>query len=115
MRFLRPTTPRPRTARDGFTLIELMITLVMLAVVVAVIATVMIGSQRSKAETEARIEAQQSARSISDLIAADLRTAGYQVDDNTVPHQPAFAYVDSTEILINTNLSPVSVPTRCAN
>jgi hypothetical protein len=41
------------------------------------------------------------------MIAADLRTAGYQVDDNTIPHQPPFAYVDSTEILINTNLSPV--------
>ena len=107
MRFPRPMVPRPRTARDGFTLVELMITLVMLALVVAVIATVMIASQRSKADTEARIDAQQSGRSISDLIAADLRTAGYQVDDNTVPHQPPFAYVDSTEIMINTNLSPV--------
>jgi prepilin-type N-terminal cleavage/methylation domain-containing protein len=102
-------TIRPRTARAGFTLVELMITLVMLAMVVAVIATVLIASQRSKADTEGRIEAQQSGRAISDMIAADLRTAGYQVDNNTIPNQPPFAYVDSMEIMINANIDPYPV------
>jgi prepilin-type N-terminal cleavage/methylation domain-containing protein len=105
MRFPRPTVSRPRTARAGFTLIELMITLVLLAIVVAVIATVMIGSERSKADTEGRVEAQQSGRAISDLIAQDLRTAGYDTDVDAVPPQPPFAYVDSVEIMINTNLN----------
>src|SRR5689334_19774329 len=99
-------TARPRTARAGFSLVELMITLVLLAVVVAVIATVMIGSQRSKADTEGRLEAQQSGRVISDVIAQDIRTAGYGTDTDASPPQPPFAYVDSTEIEINTNLDP---------
>jgi len=94
---------RPRTARAGFSLVELMITLVLLAVVVAVIATVVIGSQRSKADTEGRIEAQQSGRAISDIIAQDIRTAGYGTDNNTIPNQTPFAYVDSVEIQINVN------------
>jgi prepilin-type N-terminal cleavage/methylation domain-containing protein len=98
---------RPLAARgQGFSLVEMMITLTLLALVVAVIATVMMASGRSKAETEGRIDAQQSARAISDLIALDLRTAGYQVDDSTVPEQPAFAYVDSVEIIFNANASP---------
>jgi len=111
MRFPRPQSFRSRSARAGFTLVELMITLVMLAMVVAVIATVLIASGRSKADTEGRVEAQQSGRAISDMITADLRCAGYMVDDNTVPHQPPFAYVDSMEILLNANLSPISPDT----
>jgi len=97
---------RPRTARAGFSLVELMITLVLLAIVVAVIATVMISSQGSKADTEGRLEAQQNGRAISDMIASDIRTAGYGVDVNTIPNQPAFAYVDSVEIMINVNQLP---------
>jgi len=97
--------PRPRTARDGFSLVELMITLVLLAIVVAVIATVLIGSERSKASTEGRLEAQQNGRSVSDIIAADLRTAGFETDTDASPPQPPFAYVDSIEIIINANLN----------
>ncbi|MGH7725038.1 MAG: SdrD B-like domain-containing protein [Candidatus Eiseniibacteriota bacterium] len=92
--------------RHGFSLVEMMITLTLLALVVAVVATVMMASGRSKAETEGRIDAQQSARAISDLITLDLRTAGYQVDTGSVPEQPAFAYVDSLEIVFNANLTP---------
>ena len=95
-----------RPSRAGFSLIELMITLVLLAVVVAVVATVMIGSQRSKAVTEARLEAQQGARVIAGIVANDIRSAGYQIDETTSPPQTAFAYVDSQEIVINANLSP---------
>jgi hypothetical protein len=83
-----------------------MITLVLLAIVVAVIATVMIASQRSKADTEGRVEAQQSGRAVSDLITQDLRTAGYEVDSDASPPQLPFAYVDSTEIIMNSNQTP---------
>ncbi len=106
---MRPDSSRPlptRPPRAGFSLIEMMVTLVLLAIVVAVIATVMIGSQRSKSVTEARLEAQQNARTISDMIANDLRSAGYQIDETTSPPQLAFAYVDSLELVINANLGP---------
>lgn len=96
-----------RPSRAGFTLIELMITLVLLAVVVAVIATVLIGSQRSKAVTEGRLEAQQNARLIASILANDIRSAGYQIDETTSPAQTAFAYVDSVEIILNANLMPL--------
>ena len=106
---MRPHVRRPspsRPPRAGFSLVELMVTLVLLAVVVAVIATVLIGSQRSKAVTEGRLEAQQGARVIADIMANDIRSAGYQIDENASPRQTAFAYVDSVEIVINANLSP---------
>ncbi len=115
---MRPTptlASMPRTARAGFTLVELMVTLVMLALVMAVIATVMIASQRSKADTEGRVEAQQSGRAISDILVADLRTAGYQVDDNASPPQAPFAYVDSTEIIINANLNSLKPDSALAD
>ena len=105
MPLTRNSDPRPRSARAGFSLIELMMTLVLLAIVVAVIATVMIASQRSKADTEGRVEAQQSGRAISDIIVADLRTAGYGTDTDAIPAQPPFAYVDSLEIILEANLN----------
>lgn len=98
--------PPSRPPRAGFSLIEMMVTLVLLAIVVAVIATVMIGSQRSKAVTEARLESQQSARVIADILADDIRSAGYQIDETTAPPQTPFAYVDSVEIILNANLMP---------
>lgn len=108
MLFASATASRPRTARAGFTLVELMITLVLMGIVLAVLATVMISSQRSKADTEGRLEAQQSGRSISDLIAQDIRTAGYGIDTDAIPAQTPIAYVDSVEIMINADLTPVS-------
>jgi len=102
----RPALPT-RPPRAGFSLVEMMITLVLLAIVIAVVATVMIGSQRSKAVTEARVEAQQSARTISEILANDIRSAGYQIDESTSPPQYAFAYVDSVELVFNANLTPL--------
>ncbi len=97
-----------RPPRAGFSLVEMMVTLVLLAIVVAVLATVMIGSQRSKSVTEARLEAQQNARTISDILANDIRSAGYKTDTNASPAQLAFAYVDSVELVINANLLPMA-------
>ena len=95
-----------RPNRAGFSLVEIMIALTLLAMVVGVVLTVLIGSQRSKADTESRIEAQQSGRAISDLIAAALRTAGYRSDTDANPDQPAFAYVDSIECIFSSNMNP---------
>ncbi len=106
MRSIEPQLRGGRPRRAGFSLVEVMVALTLLAVVAAVVLTVLIGSQRSKADTESRLHAQQGARAISDLIAQDLRTAGYMADTDANPDQPAFAYVDSVEIIFCANLSP---------
>lgn len=90
----------------GISLVELMVTLVILATVVASLMVVMIGSQRSKAATESLVEAQQAARVTVGIIADDIRSAGYGVDKDATPPQPAFAYVDSTELILYANLRP---------
>src|SRR5262245_35095321 len=103
-RFIR-TSPRARDRR-GFTLVELMITLTVLAVVMVVLMTVMYAAQRSKVSTTNNIEAAQSARAAIDMIARDLRSAGYMADLEWATPQPAIAYIDSMQVLINSNLTP---------
>lgn len=91
----------------GFTLVELMITLVVLAAVSMAIVTVLIGSQRSKMSTSNAVETSQSARMALEMMARDLRSAGYGVDrDYVLQPQTPIAYIDSTQVLINENLSP---------
>ena len=93
-----------RHSRSGFSLVELLITLTVLAIVVTSITVVMMGSQLSKASTEANIEAQQSGRAALDILTRDVRSAGFRVDDDATPPQPAFAYVDSVELILCANL-----------
>jgi prepilin-type N-terminal cleavage/methylation domain-containing protein len=90
----------------GFSLVELMITLVVFALVVAAVMVVMATSTRSKQATEGLVEAQQSARATLDIMARDIRSAGYGVDKDNATPQPAFAYVDSQEIMIYANEQP---------
>jgi type II secretory pathway pseudopilin PulG len=86
----------------------MLITLTVLAIVVSAVTIVMTGSQRSKASTEANIEAQQSARTILDILARDIRSAGFEADLDGVPPQPPFAYVDSVELILCANLQPAT-------
>ena len=98
----------PRGLSDrGFTLVELMITLTVLAIVMISLMAVMYAAQRSKTSTARGIEATQAARAAVDMMARDLRSAGYAADRDWVasPQQP-IAYVDSLQVLINANLSP---------
>lgn len=95
-----------RTDRRGFSLVELMVTLTILIVVLAAVLVILIGSQHSKASTEGVIEAQQTARTVMQFLERDLRSAGYGVDDDAIPPQPSFAYVDSLEIILYANLEP---------
>jgi len=98
---------RPYAANRGFTLIEMMITVVVLAVVGLAIAGVMLTASRSKTSSSNSIESVQAARTALDMIAADLRSAGYGADlDWTAQPQRPIAYVDSTQVLINANLQP---------
>jgi prepilin-type N-terminal cleavage/methylation domain-containing protein len=94
------------TDRRGFTLIELMITLTVLAAVMVVLMTVMYAAQRSKTATSNRVESVQGARVALDLLARDLRSAGYGADLDASPPQPPIAYIDSLQVLINANLYP---------
>src|SRR5688572_6880085 len=94
-------------ARRGFTLVELMITLTVLAVVMIVLMTVLQAAQRSKTQTSNQIEASQAARAAMDLMTRDLRSAGYGADLYWLAApQPAIAYIDSLQVLINANLQP---------
>jgi|GEM_PF-6226240 len=98
---------RGETATDrGFSLVELLITVLVLGVVMGALVTVLLGSSRSKVAATNLVESSQAARLAVDMLARDLRTAGYGADLDATPAQPPIAYVDSTEILINTNLSP---------
>jgi prepilin-type N-terminal cleavage/methylation domain-containing protein len=104
----KPVPCRAPTRPDrGFSLVELMITLTMLAVTVVVIMTVMYTASRSKTSTSNRVESAQAARVAMDLIANDLRSAGYRADlDWTAQPQPPIAYIDSLQVLMNANLLP---------
>ena len=90
----------------GFSLVELMITLVVFALVVSAIIVVMATSTRSKQATEGMVEAQQSTRSSLEILSRDIRCAGFGVDKDASPAQPAFAYVDSQEIMIYSDEQP---------
>ena len=100
-----PHTARRSEAR-GFTLIELMVGLVILAVVVLAIATLVMNASRSKTMTANNLESTESARIASDMIARDLRAAGYGADLGSSPKQQPIAYVDSLELIVNENLNP---------
>ena len=95
----------PRRDARGFTLVELLITLTVLVVVMGTVATMVYLSSKSKAATSNRIESSQGARAALEMMAEDLRSAGYGADLDYVTPQPQIAYIDSTQVLINANLS----------
>lgn len=98
---------RPASSVRGFSLVEMMITLIVLAVVVLAVSTVMLTASRSKQSSTNLAESTQAARVASDLIARDLRSAGYGADlDYTARPQAPLAYIDSLQVLINENVSP---------
>ena len=96
-----------RTGRArGFTLVELMITLVALAVVMIVLMTVIYAAQRSKLSTTNRMESVQAARVAATMMARDLRSAGYGADLSYASPQPSIAYIDSQEVILSGNFDP---------
>lgn len=98
--------PAHRRTPAGFTLVELMVTLVVFAVVIGTIAAIVVNVGRSRDKTAHRSETVQAARAAMDLIARDLRSAGYDADRDAVTPQPAIAYVDSAEIIMAQNQQP---------
>ncbi|MEO5617050.1 MAG: FG-GAP-like repeat-containing protein [Candidatus Eisenbacteria bacterium] len=94
----------PRRDALGFTLVELLITLTILAVVMGTVAVMIYLSSKSKQATSSRIESAQGARAALEMIADDLRSAGYGTDRDYLTPQPQIAYIDSTQVLINANV-----------
>jgi len=92
---------------QGFTLTETLVTIIILAIVTGALVTIILGAMRSKTTTTNEIESAQVATAAMDWIADDLRSAGYQADlaYPTTP-QPGIAYIDSTQVLINSNKDP---------
>jgi prepilin-type N-terminal cleavage/methylation domain-containing protein len=100
----RSGTPQ---CEPGYTLLELMMTLVVLSVVVITLAGVIHSASRSKTAISNNIEANQGARIAADLIMRDLRNAGFGADlDYTTSPQRGFAYIDADEVIISANLTP---------
>ncbi|MBI5170067.1 MAG: VCBS repeat-containing protein [Candidatus Eisenbacteria bacterium] len=97
-----------REARErGFSLIEMIVTLSIMAMVVAALSTVLIRATASRLASANRFESLQTARSAADMMARDLRSAGYGVDaTNAAGAQPAIAYVDSMQIFMCENATP---------
>jgi prepilin-type N-terminal cleavage/methylation domain-containing protein len=103
----RLTMPaRHRNTAAGFTLVELMVTLVVLAVIVGAVAAIVVHVGRSSDRTSHRAETVQTARAAMDLIVRDVRIAGYDTDLDAATPQPAIAYVDSAEIILCENQQP---------
>jgi prepilin-type N-terminal cleavage/methylation domain-containing protein len=107
--------PRALHATDGrgFTLVELMITLLVIAAVMVVLSTVLFTAARSKSASSNRLESTQTARVAMDMLARDLRSAGYRADvDWVAAPQPPIAYIDSLQVLINVDLKGWNDATR---
>src|SRR6476660_1925495 len=90
----------------GFTLIELMITLTVLALVMGVLMTVVFSCNRSTTSTTNNMESVQSARVAVDMMARDLRSAGYGADLSYPTPQNPIAYIDSQEVILVGDFSP---------
>ena len=106
MRASLPSSRPVRSSSAGFTLIELMMTLVIFALVAVAVTIVLQNSAKSKHRTTMRIESEMAARAALDMMARDIRTAGYGADRDHATPQPAIAYVDSLQIILSQNQYP---------
>ena len=86
--------------RRGFTLIEIMITLMVLGVVMLGLMQILQVSLSSQTGTGNRMEARQFAAASLEMITADLRGAGSGNDWGYATPQPAIAYCDSMELML---------------
>jgi len=87
----------------GFTLVELMVMLTVLAVVMVALMAILFGAAHNKTTTTNRIQSTQAARTALDMMAGDMRSAGYHADLYTysATPQPSIAYIDSQEVILS--------------
>lgn len=100
------TVQPSRRRSSGFTLIEIMVTLIILAAVMVTVSVIVMQFARSKASTVSQMESEQAARAAIDMLSRDLRSAGFGADPDYSTPQPAIAYVDSGEIILAANFTP---------
>lgn len=101
-----PTAMSRRDER-GLSMVEMLVTFTVLAMVIAALSTVLIRATLSRTHASQRFESMQMARSALELMARDLRSAGYGADgSHPAGAQPAIAYIDSMQVLVCENLSP---------
>ena len=80
MNEVRPVNPCRKNRSSGFTLIEITIAVLLFALVVGSIYEIYVRGERSQQLGMELAEANQNARSGVDLIARELRSAGYGID-----------------------------------
>jgi prepilin-type N-terminal cleavage/methylation domain-containing protein len=90
----------------GFTLVELLVALSVFAVIAVAVTVVLMTSAHQKQRTTQRLEADQAARAALDLMARDIRSAGYGADRDYAVPQTAIAYVSENEIILAENQLP---------
>jgi len=84
----RSTSPRRTTVSQGFTLIELMISLVIVTVVFAIAMTAMVEMVQRKTVENNKIDLVQESREFMDQITSDIHQSGY----------PSYKMFDSTSL-----------------
>jgi prepilin-type N-terminal cleavage/methylation domain-containing protein len=90
--------------KKGFSLIELMVSMVVLALIMVGVVSMMINSDKAKRKTEMISEAQQQGAAALEMLLRDIRTAGYGVPMKNA--QPIIAYATPFEIIFNANINP---------
>ncbi len=92
------------TAKQGFTLIEMLVVMLIFSFIVGGILTVFINNQHTKQLAENLTEAQQSARLSSQILTTDLRNMGYKID---VENKQIFiVYGGPYDIVFNGDIKP---------
>ena len=114
----RPGLLRSRPAQGGFTLVEMMVTLVITALIITFLVRSMLNVQQSWSRSEDRVDATQNTRAALDTMVRDLRMAGSGfggrpvttggVPDNLVyPCRPAPGGADADTLYLTGSLAGV--------
>ncbi|MDY6786924.1 MAG: prepilin-type N-terminal cleavage/methylation domain-containing protein, partial [candidate division WOR-3 bacterium] len=97
------------TNKKGFTLVELMVTLVVFTIVIASVLAIYLNSQRTAQRVDLMTQAQQAARNAIDYMIKDIRSTGYSIDleesSTTNPQRP-IVYAGPYELIFNANINP---------
>jgi prepilin-type N-terminal cleavage/methylation domain-containing protein len=91
-------------SRKGFTMVELMVSVTILGVVMAAVVVLLINSQNAKRQAELMADAQIHAQAALEIVARELKTAGYGA--NLEAGQSPIAFAAPFECIFNANINP---------